>query len=118
MMLTGAFFGIWGAVWSGHWAIGLVVAMLAGAIVALVHAVFAIHLRADQIVTGTAINFLALGVTGYVFIDIYGDQGTPAYDRLVPDRAPARHPQSIPGIRRRVRLAEPDDLDRLRASSS
>jgi simple sugar transport system permease protein len=28
-------------------------------------------------VSGTAINFLALGVTGYFFIDTYGDQGTP-----------------------------------------
>jgi ABC-type uncharacterized transport system permease subunit len=29
-----------------------------------VHAVFAVTLRADQIVAGTAINFLALGITG------------------------------------------------------
>ena len=35
------------------------------------------HLRADQIVGGTAINFLALGITGYLFIDIYGGEGTP-----------------------------------------
>ena len=92
MMLTGAFFGIWGTVWSGSWVIGLVVAMLAGAAVALVHAVFAIHLRADQIVTGTAINFLAVGVTGYLFIDIYGSNGTPASIDSVPDIYAARHP--------------------------
>ena len=49
--------------------------MLTGAMLALIHAFFAIHLRADQIVGGTAINFLALGITGYLFIDIYGDQG-------------------------------------------
>ena len=36
-----------------------------------------IHLRADQIIGGTAINFLALGLTGYLYIDIYGAQGTP-----------------------------------------
>ena len=47
------------------------------ALLALIHAVFTIHLRADQIVIGTAINFLALGITGYVFIDVYGNQGTP-----------------------------------------
>ncbi len=34
---------------------------------AAVHAFFSIHLRADQIVGGTAINFLALGITGYFF---------------------------------------------------
>jgi general nucleoside transport system permease protein len=43
----------------------------------LIHAFVSITLRADQIVSGTAINFLALGVTGYFFIDVYGDQGTP-----------------------------------------
>jgi simple sugar transport system permease protein len=66
--------------------------MAAGALMAAVHAFFAVHLRADQIVTGTAINFLALGVTGYVFIDVYGDQGTPSNVSMVPD-------VSLPGIR-------------------
>ena len=37
---------------------------------------FAIHMRADQIVGGTAINFLAVGVTGYFYIQIYGLNGT------------------------------------------
>jgi ABC-type uncharacterized transport system permease subunit len=36
-----------------------------------------VHMRADQIVGGTAINFLALGVTGYFFIQVYGLNGTP-----------------------------------------
>jgi ABC-type uncharacterized transport system permease subunit len=97
MMLTGAFFGIWGTVWSGHWEVGLVVAMVSGAVVALVHAVFSIHLRADQIVTGTAINFLALGITGYAFIDIYGSNGTPPSIDSVPNvNLPGV--DSIPGI--------------------
>ena len=91
MMLMGAFFGIWGADWSGSWVIGLLVAMAAGALTALVHAVFAVHLRADQIVTGTAINFLALGITGYLFIDIYGDNGTPSSISMVPN-------VNIPGV--------------------
>ena len=77
MMLAGAFFGAWGADVTGTWAGGLAIAVLSGALLALVHAVFAIHLRADQIVAGTAVNFLALGVTGYMYIDIYGDRGTP-----------------------------------------
>ena len=52
-------------------------AALSGAALGLIHAFFAIHMRADQIVGGTAINFLALGVTGYFFIQIYGLNGTP-----------------------------------------
>ena len=51
--------------------------MLAGGLLALVHAFISIHLRADQIVVGTAVIFLAYGITGYFFIEIYSDQGTP-----------------------------------------
>jgi general nucleoside transport system permease protein len=85
MMLMGAFFGIWGSVRFGHWAFGLLTAMAAGAALALVHAFFSIHLRADQIVSGTAINFLALGLTGYLYIKIYGEQGTPSELSQIPD---------------------------------
>ena len=85
MMLSGAFFGIWGADVTGSWLLGLVVAMAAGAAFALVHAVFSIHVRADQVVTGMAINFLALGTTGYLFVKIYGDAGTPPDVPHIPD---------------------------------
>jgi general nucleoside transport system permease protein len=47
--------------------------------------VFTITLRADQIVSGTALNFLALGLTGFLFIDIYGEQGMPDDLPAVPD---------------------------------
>jgi general nucleoside transport system permease protein len=85
MMLSGAFFGALGADKSGSWEIGLLTAAAAGAAFALIHAVLAIHLRADQIVSGTAINFLAVGVTGYFFIDIYGENGTPGDLPRIPD---------------------------------
>jgi len=87
MMLMGCCWGIWGADKTGHWWSGLLVAMLAGGLIAFVHAVWAVHLRADQIVGGTAINFLALGITGYAFIDIYGSNGTPALSdaKSIPD---------------------------------
>jgi general nucleoside transport system permease protein len=71
MMLTGAFFGIWASVWSGSWVVGVLMAMLFGGLLALIHAFFSIHLRADQIVSGFAVNFLALGLTGYLFSLIY-----------------------------------------------
>jgi ABC-type uncharacterized transport system permease subunit len=77
MMLAGAFFGILGADKLGTWWFGLLAAIAAGATFALLHAVLSIHLRADQIIGGTAINFLALGLTGYLYIDIYGAEGTP-----------------------------------------
>ncbi len=77
MMLMGAFFSVLAADKLDSWVLGLIAGMLAGGAAALVHAFFSIHLRADQIVTGTAINFLALGLTGYLYVDVYGQEGTP-----------------------------------------
>ena len=71
MMLMGAFFAVWGSIWSGSWVVGLLTAMIFGGLLALVHAFFCIHLRADQIVSGFAVNLLALGLTGYLFSAIY-----------------------------------------------
>jgi general nucleoside transport system permease protein len=85
MMLMGAFFGIYGSDLTGSWVGGLVIGAAAGAALGLVHAVVSIQLRADQVVSGTGINILALGVTGYVFIYHYGNQGTPPEVSRVPD---------------------------------
>jgi ABC-type uncharacterized transport system permease subunit len=74
MMLMGAFWGVYGADKGGSWVVGLAAAMVAGGLLALVHAFFSIHLRADQIVSGTAVNFLALGITGYFFFQLYHGQ--------------------------------------------
>ena len=77
MLLMGCFFGILGADQFQSWPLGILVAVVSGGALALIYAFFAIHLRADQIVGGTAINFLALGITGYFFIRVYGTNGTP-----------------------------------------
>jgi simple sugar transport system permease protein len=71
MMLVGAFFAVWGALWSGTWVVGIAMAMLFGGLLALIHGIFCIHLRADQIVSGFAVNLLALGVTGFLFTQLY-----------------------------------------------
>lgn len=91
MMLVGAFFAALGADKFHSWAMGVLVAAIAGGCFALLHAFFAIHLRADQIVGGTAINFLALGVTGYFFIQVYGENGTPGDLPRIPN-------VNIPGL--------------------
>ena len=77
MMLMGAFWGVYGADKGGTWAVGLVVGAAVGAVLALVYAYFAIHLRSDQIVGGTAVNFLALGITGYFFVQLYHNEPVP-----------------------------------------
>jgi ABC-type uncharacterized transport system permease subunit len=85
MMLMGAFWGVYGADKGKSWIVGIFVAMLAGGLLALVHAFFAIHLRADQIVGGTAVNFLALGITGYFFFQLYNGQDVPVGVSTIPD---------------------------------
>ena len=85
MMLMGAFFAVWGADVTGQWTLGLAIGMVAGGLTGLLHAFFAVSLRADQIVGGTAINFLALGLTTYLFFKIYGSQGTPTDLSTIPD---------------------------------
>jgi general nucleoside transport system permease protein len=84
MMLMGAFFGIWGSIWSGTWVVGLLMAMVFGGLLGLVHAFFSIHLRADQIVSGFAVNLMALGLTGYLFSSIYAS-GIPSGVSRVPN---------------------------------
>jgi simple sugar transport system permease protein len=91
MMLMGAFWGVYGADKGGSWVVGILTALLAGGLFALIHAFWSIHLRGNQIVSGMAINFLALGVTGYFFEQIYGNQNIPAGVSTVPNVA-------IPGI--------------------
>ena len=85
MMLMGCFFGILGADVCSSWPLGIVIGMASGALLGLVHAYFSIQLRANQVVSGTAINLLAVGVTGYVFIAHYGDNGTPGTLPQVPN---------------------------------
>jgi simple sugar transport system permease protein len=85
MMLMGCFWGIYGADLLHSWVWGILAAMVAGGLLGLVHAFFSIHLRANQIVSGTGINFIALGITGYFLEYHYGPNGTPLNISMVPN---------------------------------
>jgi simple sugar transport system permease protein len=84
MMLMGAFWAVYGADKTESWVGGVLIAAIAGGLMALVHAFFAIHLRADQIVGGTAVNFLALGITGYFFFQLYHGEDVPVGISTIP----------------------------------
>ncbi|WP_028973050.1 ABC transporter permease [Spirochaeta cellobiosiphila] len=56
-----------GAVW-----VGLLAAVLAGAIFSLLHAFASINLNADQVISGTAINMMAAALTVYIARNITG----------------------------------------------
>jgi simple sugar transport system permease protein len=77
MMLTGAFFGVFFAVLFHNAAIGLLAAVLTGGVISILHAVSAIRFKADQIISGMAINLIALGLTSYLLQSVYGVNGTP-----------------------------------------
>ncbi len=62
LMLAGAFTAAVVTYYSRNPWIGLLAAMAAGVVVAGIHAVACIRYKADQVVTGTAINILFLGV--------------------------------------------------------
>ena len=85
MLLTGAFFAVLGADITSSWFLGVLIGMAAGGLMALIHAVFSVSLRADQIVSGTALNFLAVGITTYLYLNRYGAEGTPTDLPEVPD---------------------------------
>jgi ABC-type uncharacterized transport system permease subunit len=85
MMLMGAFFAAYGADKTGTWVGGILIGVLAGMALAALHAIFAVSLRSDQIVVGTGLNFLALGLTGYMYVDTYGAEGTPDNLPSVPE---------------------------------
>ncbi len=65
MMLTAAFTGFTTAFYSGNNWLGVLVALLTGGLMALLHAWLSIRFRVDQIISGTVINLMAIGLTGY-----------------------------------------------------
>jgi ABC-type uncharacterized transport system permease subunit len=75
MMLAGAFFGWLAAIYMNtifHVAplvsliVGVIAAMLTGGLFALLHAALSITFKVDQIIGGTVINMLAIGITGFL----------------------------------------------------
>ena len=72
MMIFGTWFGAWGSLRYGAVA-GLLIATMSGMLVALIHAVATVTFRVDQIVSGVAINILALGLPRFLSIVAFGE---------------------------------------------
>lgn len=66
LMLTGACLGFIAAVVLGNTWVGLFFALLSSGILVMLHALLSIRFKTDQIISGTVINILAVGVTGYL----------------------------------------------------
>jgi simple sugar transport system permease protein len=63
MMLLGAMSAFSVAVSTGNPWLGVVTAMLAAAVLALLHGLVTIHFQADQVVSGLALTFLGIGLS-------------------------------------------------------
>jgi general nucleoside transport system permease protein len=73
MMIFGTWFGAWGAYKWGP-VVGLLLAVASGVAVAALHAMATITFRVDHIVSGVAINILAIGIPGFLSIVAYGQR--------------------------------------------
>lgn len=90
MMLAGAFTAAVVTVFTANPWIGLLAALVAGALVAALHGVATINYRADQVVSGTAINILFLGVPALLsgaFFESTGATPQLPRDQVLPDVA-------------------------------
>jgi simple sugar transport system permease protein len=89
-ILAGAFGSLVGAT-TGGIAAGYVGAIAGGVIVGVLFAVFVVVLRADQIITGTALTLFSMGATGTLYRAWYGSTGAAL-------SLPTSDPFAIPGL--------------------
>lgn len=66
MMLASAAFGFGANLFFKNIWVGVLVAVLVGGLMAALHAVMSIRFKTDQIISGTAINILAVGASGFL----------------------------------------------------
>ncbi len=80
MMLVGAFATAWAGIFgpSGAWGavLGLLLAGLAGAMLAGLHALLCLWGKADQIISGVALNIFASEMTIFLALWVYGTKGS------------------------------------------
>jgi simple sugar transport system permease protein len=88
MIIAGAFGALVGADVGGPTA-GFAMAAASGVIVAALFALFVVRLRADQIITGTAVTLLAVGLTGTLYRALYEETGAAL---TIPTSGPAALP--------------------------
>lgn len=85
MMLASAFFGWFAAIYLNtilgvaplpSLLAGVVVAVLTGGLLGLLHAVLSVTYKVDQIIGGTVINILAIGISGFLNRQLFFEKGS------------------------------------------
>ena len=75
ILLNGAFAAVVATHYSGSPWVGVMAAVLVGLLTSLIHAVVTITFKANHIVSGVAVNLLALGATQFTCWAVYGNSG-------------------------------------------
>src|SRR5262245_6634437 len=92
MMLAGAFAGVIVGHGLGSLGAGLAASIVGGALIALVVAIATVRFGADQMVTGLAVNILAVGLTSFLLRGLFNRGEAPII------RVPTLAPLSVPGL--------------------
>jgi general nucleoside transport system permease protein len=77
LLLTAAFFGFMVGVYTQNLGFALSAAVISSMVMALLHAMLSITFRVDQIISGTVVNILAVGLTGYLNRQLFATGAPP-----------------------------------------
>lgn len=83
MMLAGAFVSFATAAVSGSLWLGVIAAILLGAMLGLLMAVLVVHLRLDQTVAGMGLTMATTGLVYYAYRLIYGETSAPTVETFM-----------------------------------
>jgi ABC-type uncharacterized transport system permease subunit len=75
MMVIGAFFSVYGSYKTGSPLLGILFGVIAGGVMGAIHAVLSIHLRADQVISGTAINLFSTALASFLIFKLFEGKG-------------------------------------------
>ncbi len=95
MILNGAFCAVLATWYTGNAWAGVIAAVIGGALTALIHAVVSIRYKANQIISGVAINLFAVGITKFILKIVFHSSsnservaGLPLWKIPIIDRIP------------------------------
>jgi len=98
ILLNGAFAATVGTYWTGSPVAGLALACLAGTLTGLLHAFLCVHGKMDQIISGLAINLLAMGLTKFLLQVIYSSSSNSEPISAFPSFAVSSSGQGFGGL--------------------
>jgi len=95
MILNGAFCAVLATWYTGNAWAGVIAAVIGGVLTALIHAVVSIRYKANQIISGVAINLFAVGITKFILKIVFHSSsnservaGLPLWKIPIIDRIP------------------------------